>query len=97
MLTKDVTDQLNTIFNLLQQQGKEPTLALVKARLSTSVPIPALITALKHWKSKQSLPKIEVMDDTPQTQDERLTHLEQEVAELKLALQTLTTKLENIQ
>ena len=33
MLTKDVSHELEEILNSLQQQGKEPSVALVKARL----------------------------------------------------------------
>lgn len=33
MLTKDVSQELEEILNSLQQQGKEPSVALVKARL----------------------------------------------------------------
>ena len=51
MLTKDVSEELKSVLEGLQAQGKEPTVALVKARMSTSVPMPALITTIKNWKS----------------------------------------------
>ena len=60
MLTQDVTKELEAVMEQLQQQGKEPTVALVKARLKTPVPMPALITAIKSWKSAQRVPKIEI-------------------------------------
>ena len=56
MLTKDVSEELKSVLEGLQAQGKEPTVALVKARMSTSVPMPALITTIKSWKSSQSRP-----------------------------------------
>lgn len=60
MLTQDVTKELEAAMEQLQQQGKEPTVALVKARLKTPVPMPALITAIKSWKSAQRVPKVEI-------------------------------------
>ena len=41
MLTQDVTKELEAVMEQLQQQGKEPTVALVKARMKTPVPMPA--------------------------------------------------------
>lgn len=43
MLTKDVSQELEEILNSLQQQGKEPSVALVKARLKTPVPMLRLL------------------------------------------------------
>lgn len=50
MLTKDVSQELEEILNSLQQQGKEPSVALVKARLKTPVPMPAIIATIKVGK-----------------------------------------------
>ncbi len=62
MLTKDVSEELKSVLEGLQAQGKEPTVALVKARIITSVPMPALITTIKSWKSADRVPKVEVTD-----------------------------------
>ncbi len=92
MLTQDVTKELEAIFEALQQQGKEPSVALVKARLSTSVPMPALITALKSWKSAQRVPKVEVAQTKPSEQD-RISDLEAQVKELTQRLNALEATL----
>ncbi len=60
MLTKDVYKVLLVIINTMNQQGKEPSVALVKARLKTPVPMPAIIATIKSWKSTQRIPKVEV-------------------------------------
>lgn len=60
MLTKDISQELREVFESLEQEGKTPTMATVKARLTSSVPMPALIAALKSWKSVSRVPKVEV-------------------------------------
>ena len=47
MSTQDATKEPEAVIEQLQQQGKEPTVALVKARMKTPVPMPGLITAIK--------------------------------------------------
>jgi len=88
MLTKDVTDELTAAIQSLVDQGKEPSVALVKARLSTPVPMPAIIMALKGWKNKQRIPKVEVANPT-QTDTQRIEQLEQQVASLLLRIEKL--------
>ncbi|MCK6265340.1 hypothetical protein KP803_18905 [Vibrio sp. ZSDE26] len=92
MLTQNITDELTTILSSLAQEGKEPTVALVKARLSTSVPIPALITAIKSWKASNRVPKVEVAKATVTDQD-KLTQLEQQVSMLLKRVEVLEDKL----
>ncbi|WP_456296078.1 hypothetical protein M1D72_17970 [Vibrio sp. AK197] len=60
MLTKNITDELESVLQALHDEGKTPTVALVKARLTTQVPMPALVSTLKSWKSKKRVPKVEV-------------------------------------
>ncbi|GAK15407.1 hypothetical protein JCM19053_4552 [Vibrio sp. JCM 19053] len=81
MLTQDVTKELEAVMEQLQQQGKEPTVALVKARLKTPVPMPALITAIKSWKSAQRVPKVEVAAQA-HTDNDRLAALESTVKKI---------------
>ncbi|MCG6334221.1 hypothetical protein K6U36_20685 [Vibrio alginolyticus] len=92
MLTQDVTKELEAVMEQLQQQGKEPTVALVKARLKTPVPMPALITAIKSWKSAQRVPKVEVAAQT-HTDNDRLAALESTVKKLVARIEELEAKL----
>jgi TolA-binding protein len=89
MLTQDVTDELNRVFEQLAAQGKEPTLALVKARMSTSVPMPALIAAIKSWKSSNKVPKIEVAAETTTSELERIEQLEHQIKQLQQRIAAL--------
>lgn len=91
MLTQDVTEELTQIMNGLHQQGKEPTVALVKARLSNPVPMPALITAIKSWKNSQKVPKVEIARQETSEQ-ERIHQLEQQVQALAARVQALEEK-----
>ncbi|EKO3798119.1 TPA: hypothetical protein P0E13_000315 [Vibrio harveyi] len=92
MLTQDVTKELEAVMEQLQQQGKEPTVALVKARMKTPVPMPALITTIKSWKSANRIPKVEVAVQKPKEED-RLAALEETVAKLTARVEELEAKL----
>ncbi|MEZ9174898.1 hypothetical protein [Vibrio kanaloae] len=92
MLTKDVSEELKSVLEGLQAQGKEPTVALVKARMSTSVPMPALITTIKSWKSANRVPKVEVATQKEPELD-RVSQLEKQILELTARVTTLEAKL----
>ncbi|ENM5766096.1 hypothetical protein V4V57_001788 [Vibrio mimicus] len=95
MLTKDVSQELEEILNSLSQQGKEPSVALVKARLKTPVPMPAIIATIKSWKSAQRIPKVEVAAiNTNNNLEQRIEVLEQTILQLTARIEALeaTTK-----
>ncbi len=92
MLTQDVTKELEAVMEQLQQEGKEPSTALVKARMKTPVPIPALITVIKSWKNANRVPKVEIKSPASKEED-RLTALENTVAKLTARVAELETKL----
>ncbi|OEE41015.1 hypothetical protein [Vibrio anguillarum] len=91
MLTKDVTQELENILTLLQQQGKEPSVALVKSRLSTSVPMPALIATIKSWKNAHRVPKVEVSVSTESAS--KVAELETQLAALSARVAALEAQL----
>lgn len=92
MLTKDVSEELESVMKSLQSQGKEPTVALVKSRMGTPVPMPALIAAIRSWKNANKVPKIEVADSSQESPD-RLTQLEQQIVTLTARVSELEAKL----
>ncbi|EGA69338.1 hypothetical protein VISI1226_02802 [Vibrio sinaloensis DSM 21326] len=92
MLTQDVSQELKEVLEALRQEGKEPTVALVKARMSTPVPMPALITTIKSWKQSNRVPKVEVAAQQPNDQD-RIQRLEEQVKLLTQRLEALESKL----
>ncbi|MCL9773145.1 hypothetical protein [Vibrio methylphosphonaticus] len=90
MLTKDVSAEIHAVLTSLNEEGKEPTVALVKGRLSTKVPMPALITVIKSWKATQHIPKVEVAaDNRSLSQEARIAALEAQVEQLITRLEKL--------
>jgi ribosome assembly protein YihI (activator of Der GTPase) len=89
MQTKDISQELTTVMETLTAEGKEPTVALVKSRLTTKVPIPAIVATIKSWKSTQRIPKVEVKTLSDK---ERIEQLEQQVAELAKRLTLLEAR-----
>lgn len=94
MLTQNITQELESVLQALHQEGKTPTVALVKARLTTPVPIPALIVAIRSWKSTQRVPKVEVATKEALSNDEKISRLEQQVRDLTLRLEQLENQLQ---
>ncbi|MCE7537652.1 hypothetical protein [Aliivibrio fischeri] len=88
---KNVTDELKKVLQDLTNEGKKPTTALVRARLTTQIPMPAIIAAVKSFKSTSHVPKIEVRE-TSITADERIAQLEEQVKELTERLIALENK-----
>ena len=92
MLTKDVSEELESVMKSLQSQGKEPTVALVKSRMGTPVPMPALIAAIRSWKNANKVPKIEVADNIQDSPD-KITQLEQQIEALTARVSALEAQL----
>tara|TARA_R110000744_G_scaffold96621_2_gene186716 strand:+ start:4814 stop:5140 length:327 start_codon:yes stop_codon:yes gene_type:complete len=44
-----IFDEISVIANKLANDGKVPSVALIKSRLSQTVPLPKIISALKNW------------------------------------------------
>ncbi len=45
-----ISEEIIAIANMLADQGKKPSVALIKTRLSQTVPLPTIITVLKSWQ-----------------------------------------------
>ncbi|OEE75952.1 hypothetical protein [Vibrio genomosp. F6] len=88
MLTKDISAELENVLQTLKEQGKEPTVAIVKARLSSPVPMPALIATIKSWKSNHRVPKVEIAQTADSTQD-KISQLEAQVKALTARIEAL--------
>lgn len=91
MLTKDISAELENVLQTLKEQGKEPTVAIVKARLSSPVPMPALIATIKSWKSSHRVPKVEIAQTADSTED-KITQLEAQVKALTARIEALESQ-----
>ncbi|MBV1843085.1 hypothetical protein [Photobacterium ganghwense] len=87
-MSENITQTLTNVIDSLIQEGKEPSVALIKARLADPLPMPLIIKALQSWKTSARVPKIEKLA-APQSADARISQLEQQVAELTARLEEL--------
>jgi len=44
-----ISDEIYIIANKLANDGKTPSVALIKSQLNQSIPLPKIIAALKNW------------------------------------------------
>lgn len=93
-----ITDEILIAANKLANAGKKPTVALIKAKLNQSVPLPLLISTLKGWQHQPEFIGIpnELNKTTSQPFDElRSTPLENDVVKA-LIQETLAEELKQM-
>ena len=86
----NISDLIN-ICQVLKNEGKEPSIALIKARADKNTPMPTLISGLQQWRSNPDAQlndcKINARKTTVnRTLEERVELLEQEVKKLSALL-----------
>ncbi|KMV29488.1 hypothetical protein L4D00_05975 [Photobacterium swingsii] len=87
----EISQDLEQAIHSLVTEGKEPSVALIKSRLTSPLPMPLIIKALQAWKKNAKVPKIE--KTTPSlTAEQRITQLEQQVAALSARLAKLESQ-----
>ncbi|CZF78030.1 DUF5320 domain-containing protein [Grimontia marina] len=91
-MSTDFTPLLEQAIQSLVNEGKEPTVALIKSRLASPVPMPLVISALQRWKKSGTVPKVELVkkEDGAET---RIKALEEEVKALIERLEALEQRL----
>ncbi|PSW12603.1 hypothetical protein C9I98_22995 [Photobacterium sanctipauli] len=87
-MSSEITQALEQAISSLTEEGKEPSVALIKSRLSQPLPMPLIIQALQAWKKNAKVPKIEKCEPSA-TLEERVKSLEQQVADLTARLAQL--------
>ena len=80
------TNEIQTICQQLFDAGKTPSVALVKAKLTTPVPLPEVISAVKAFKS--GMPEVAPIPPAP-TADARITKLEHLVQQQRVEMRLL--------
>ena len=87
-----MSSEIFRIANQLQQQGKTPSVALVKAKLSSPMAMPQIIQALQAWKQNPALgtdiPEPQA-GEAPSAETDDLARLEAKVDELSAKLDTV--------
>ncbi|MGS2719938.1 hypothetical protein [Paraglaciecola aestuariivivens] len=97
-------DKIIKICSDLAQQGKTPTVALIRNHASQPLPIPVVIKGLQRWKTQ---PDVRKSNNTPvESQNlttkpnnhsltQRVAELEKQVKELKQIITHLTQSVNN--
>lgn len=100
-----ISDEISIIANQLANQGITPSVALIKSKLSQPVPLPQIITTLKHWQHDpafiqidKSPAKIEnVTTDTTILNNETVAFLIAEaIKPLELEIKALKVQIEKL-
>ena len=98
-----ITSEINQIMNFseilnicqqLHKDGKEPSVALIKSRLSRPQPLPQIINGLKQWRNNPNKTVIE--DDTAPTESPQNVSLEQRVETLEATVKQLLKEIEQL-
>ncbi len=99
-----INDEILAIANQLANQGKKPSVALIKTRLSQSVPLPTIISVLKSWQHdpefiqtrQQPIPSQTTensnVDELRLVVDKAIEPLKQEILALKQLINELLKK-----
>ncbi|MCX2496899.1 hypothetical protein [Plesiomonas shigelloides] len=85
----DVSRELEQVLQQLKAEGKQPSVALLKSRLSQPVPLPLIVSALARDKAGHNPLATPTEATTEPTLAERVSQLEQQVATLQAQLATL--------
>jgi len=100
-----ISEEIITIANTLANKGKQQTVALIKAKLTSRVPLPEIIRILKTWQHDPDYTKmssstntqaleneLNVDDEISATITQALKPIKEELAEIKKILLTLSKK-----
>jgi len=96
-----ISDEIAVIANQLANEGKTPSVALIKSQLNKAVPLPKIISVLKSWQHEPTFIKTQgkatkdSADVKPDNQTINLqiaaaiAPLQQEISELKQLIKHL--------
>jgi Ni,Fe-hydrogenase maturation factor len=88
------TDEIILIANQLANQGKKPTVALVKTKLKKTIPLPTIITILRNWTHDPQLVELEIVSKEAARKKTTSTSISPEIEQaIAKALQPIETEL----
>ncbi|MFB0982083.1 MAG: hypothetical protein QMC62_14345 [Alteromonadaceae bacterium] len=89
-----ITDEIIIIANQLANQGKKPTVALVKTRLIKSAPLPTIISILRNWTHDPNFVQMTIESNDVETKKKHLTSITSEIEKaIRQALQPIEAEL----
>jgi len=56
-----INDEIITIANQIANQGKKPSVALIKTKLTSPVPLPTIISVLKSWSHDPDFTSVQII------------------------------------
>jgi cell fate (sporulation/competence/biofilm development) regulator YmcA (YheA/YmcA/DUF963 family) len=104
-----ISDEISIIANKLANEGKVPSVALIKSQLNQTIPLPQIISALKNWHHEPNFIHAQDQEITTKPSTEvkpnnteisllivnALAPLQQEITELKQQLKQLLDQKKN--
>lgn len=91
-MMEQLSQQVAKIAAQLQQEGKEPSLALVKARLGTATMSPALLQAYQAWRNGAVIIQ-NTSEQVPQAASEPESDIKTDLARIEAKLDLIIKKL----
>jgi hypothetical protein len=91
-MMEQLSQQVAKIAAQLQQEGKEPSLALVKARLGTATMSPALLQAYQAWRNGAVIVQ-NTSEQAPQAAGEPESDIKADLARIEAKLDLIIKKL----
>jgi len=98
------SEEILAIANQIANEGKQPSVALIKARLNKSVPLPSIVKVLKTWQhdpdftsvsgasSSQDKDEKQGSNELSETISHAIAPLHQELKEIKALLSQLVNE-----
>ncbi|TRY30790.1 hypothetical protein [Aliiglaciecola sp. M165] len=88
------TSYIASLCNKLSQQGKQPSVALIRKLANRPLPLPLVVSVLQKWKvDPEQLPKLSETQEANQpvdrTDHQRILDLETRVSQLESQLTSL--------
>ncbi|WDD97703.1 hypothetical protein [Thalassomonas actiniarum] len=74
-----IREEILTIANQLANQGKSPSVALIKTKLSSPAPLPVIISTLKSWQHDPTYITVKKPDEKAAKKRQEKTPLDREV------------------
>ncbi|WP_337878978.1 hypothetical protein [Rheinheimera sp.] len=88
-----LSQQVAAAAQALQQEGKEPSLALIKSRLGHLAMSPALLQAYQAWRNGQVTAESDVGPAVPAAASAEASDLQQQLNRIEAKLDLLLQKL----
>ncbi|WP_281558598.1 hypothetical protein [Thalassomonas sp. RHCl1] len=74
-----IREEILTIANQLANQGKSPSVALIKTKLSSPTPLPVIISTLKSWQHDPDYIEVKKPDEKAAKKQQEKTSPDKEI------------------